>query len=132
MSTGSSRGTKRSKTSDDSDARFNLDDDDDDNEDEVHEPQRPIGRNKAKRAATSTTSGSNSSDKITQLVDTITDLSTTSKANLEYKMKKLDLRMQSQRLKDYKFYMTPHDHLTGIDLEVCMKMKEDIKMKYNL
>ena len=69
MSTDSSQGTKRSKTSDDSDARFNLDDDDDDNEDEAQEPQRPIGRNKAKRATMSTTTGSNADDKISQLVD---------------------------------------------------------------
>ena len=48
MSTGSSRGSKRSKTSDDSDARFYLVDDDD-NEDGIQEPQRPIGRTKAKK-----------------------------------------------------------------------------------
>jgi hypothetical protein len=131
MSTGSSRGTKRSKTSDDSDARFNLDDDDDDNEDEAQEPQRPIGRNKAKRATTSTTTGSNADDKITQLVDTITNLSNKVDSNLEYKMKKLDLKLSNQRMKDYNFFMTPHDHLTGIELEVTKKLKEEIKMKYN-
>ena len=71
---GSSRGTKRSKTSDDSDARFNLVDDDDNDEDAIQEPKRPIGRNKAKKASTSNTSGVNTDDKITRLVDTITSL----------------------------------------------------------
>ena len=68
MLTGSSRGTKRSKTSDDSDARFDLvddDDDDDDNEDDIQEPQRPIGRTKAKKASTNNTSRSNADDKLT-------------------------------------------------------------------
>ena len=64
MSTGSSRGTKRSKTSDDSDARFNLVDDDDNDEDAIQEPKRPIGRNKAKKASTSNTSGVNTDDKL--------------------------------------------------------------------
>ena len=49
-STGSSRGTKRSQASDDSDARFNLVDDDDNDEDVIQEPKRPIERNKAKKA----------------------------------------------------------------------------------
>ena len=71
MSTGSSRGTKRSKTSDDSDACFNLDDD---NEDEIQESQRSIGRTKVKKASTSNTSRSNADDKLTRLVDTITEL----------------------------------------------------------
>ena len=50
MSTGSSRDIKRSKTSDDSDARFNLVDDDD-NEYDIQEPDRPIGLTKEKRAS---------------------------------------------------------------------------------
>ena len=48
MSTGSSRGTKRNNTFDDSDARFNLVDDDD-NGDDIQEPERPIGRTKVKK-----------------------------------------------------------------------------------
>ena len=73
MSTGSSGGSKRSKTSYDSDARFHLVDDDH-NEDDIQEPQQPIGRNKARKTSTSNTSGSNASESITQLVDTITQL----------------------------------------------------------
>ena len=61
------------KTSDDSDAGFILVDDDD-NEDDIQEPERPIGRTKAKKASTSNTLGSNADDKLTQLVDTITEL----------------------------------------------------------
>ena len=56
-STGSSRGTKRNKTSDDADARFNLLDDDYNDEDAIQEPKRPIGRNKAKKTSTSNVRG---------------------------------------------------------------------------
>ena len=100
MSTGLSRGTKRSKTSEDSDACFNLVDD------KIQEPQRPIGRTKAKKASKSNTSGSNANDKLTRLVDTITELKDKVDSNLEYKMKKLDLKLSNQRMKDYKHRMT--------------------------
>ena len=131
MSTGSSRGTKRSKTSDDSDARFHLVDDDH-NEDDIQEPQRPIGRNKARKTSTSNASGSNAAESITQLVDTITQLKDKVNTNLEYKMKKLDLKLQSQRMKEYNFFITPHDHLTRTELEFTIKLKEEIRIKYNL
>ena len=51
MSTSSSRRTKRNKTSDDSDARFNLVDDDD-NEYDIQEPERPIRKTKTRRTHT--------------------------------------------------------------------------------
>ena len=80
------------------DARFNLVDDDD-NEDDIQEPERPIGRTNAKRASTTNTSGSNANDKLTRLVDTITELKDKADSNLEYKIKKLDLQLQIQRMK---------------------------------
>ena len=39
----------------------------------------------------------------------------------------IDLKYQAQRMKDYEFFVTPHDHLTGIELEVTKKLTEDIK-----
>ena len=87
MSTGSSRGTKRSKTFDDSDARFYLHDDDANDEDEIQEPKRSIEMNKAKEASTSNTSGVNTYDKVTRLVDTITTLMEKVDSNQEYKQK---------------------------------------------
>ena len=114
----------------DSDAHFHLVDDDH-NEDDIQEPQRPIGRNKARKTSTSNTSGLNASESITQLVDTITQLKDKVDTNLEYKMKKLDLKLQSQRMKEYNFFITSHDHLTGTELKVTKKLKEEIKMKHN-
>ena len=130
-STDTSRGSKRSKTSDDSDARFYQVDDDDNDEDEIQEPTRPIGRNKAKKASTSNTSGVNTDDKVTRLVDTITTLMEKVDSNQQYKQKKIDLKYQARRMKVYEFFVTPHDHLTGIELEVTKKLKEDIKKTYN-
>ena len=81
MSTGSSRGTKRSKTPDDTDVRFNLVDDDD-NEDDIQELERPIGRTKTKRGSMSNTLGSNADDNLTRLADTITELKDKVDSNL--------------------------------------------------
>ena len=110
---------------------FYLLDDDDNDEDEIQEPKRPIGRNKAKKTSTSNTSGVNTDDKITRLVDTKTTLMEKVDSNQEYRNKKIDLQYQAQRMKDYGFFVTPHDHLTGIELEVTKKLKEDIKKTYN-
>ena len=68
-------------------------------------------------------------DKLTRLVDTITELKDKVDSNLEYKMKKLDLQLQNQRMKEYKFFITPHDHLTETELEVTNALKEDIRKK---
>ena len=48
-------------------------------------------------------------------------------SNQEYRKKKIDLHYQAQRMKDYEFFITPHDHLTGTELEITKKLKEDIK-----
>ena len=95
------------------------------------EPEQPIGRTKAKRGSTSNTSGLNVDDKLTRLVDTISELKDKVDSNLDYKIKKLDLQLQNQCMKDYNVFISSHEHLTGPQLAATLALKEEIRTKYN-
>ncbi|KAJ9567578.1 hypothetical protein OSB04_003544 [Centaurea solstitialis] len=119
MSSTSSHSTKCTRTSESSVAHFG---DGDDDEDAVHflQPQRPIGRNKAKKALK--TIRGDASVEASHMYD-----SWNKQCNdkMEYKLKKLEhekplTTIEQQKLqvqldeifeRDLMFYTTPHDHL---------------------
>ena len=124
-----SRASKRSKTSEFSDAHFTVDDDEDD-EQEIQEPRRPIGRNKARNASTSNTTGSNLDDKFNCLLSEIKGFKDQYHVVDGYRMKKLENDIQKEERKDFEFFISSHDHLIGDALEATKKRKEKIK-KYD-
>ena len=70
QNTPTSRASTRSKTSKSSEAHFIVDDEQETRR-EIQGPRRPIGRNKAKNASTSNTTGSNLNDKFNCLLSEI-------------------------------------------------------------
>ncbi|KAJ9557867.1 hypothetical protein OSB04_012481 [Centaurea solstitialis] len=132
---------KRSKTSesstpttDASDAHgpFNVDDEDE-NEDEEERP-RPIGRNTARASASASTGGA-SREHVSELFRKLTMLNTTSRELLDQKRRDLDLRERDlmfreseaedkRKRRDYRFYISPHVHLSG-DMNFFKSMLSD-------
>ena len=49
----------------------------------------------------------------------------------EYRIEKLEIDIQKEKRKDYKFFISSHDHLTGDALEATKKRKEKMKKKYD-
>ena len=119
-----SRASKRSKTSESSDAHFTVDDDEDDEQEtreEIQEPRRPIGSNKAKKTSTSNMTGSNLNEKFNCLLSEIKGFKDQYHVTDEYRMKKLKIDLQKEERKDYEFFISPHDHLTGDTLEATKR-----------
>jgi hypothetical protein len=133
------RPSKRSKTPDSATGSssahtfFDLndvDDDDDDDEAIPTEPIRPVGRNKARRAASGST-GSGSKEKMSSLIGELSKIHTNNETLLEVRKRQLELQQADRKQKDFEFYLRPTDHLSGGALSNMMKMKEELRLKYN-
>ena len=98
QNTPTSRASKRNKTSESSDAH-----DEQETRGEIQEPRRPIGRNKAKNASTSNTTGSNPNDKFNCLLSEIKGFKDQYHVVDEYRMKKLENDIQKEERKDFEF-----------------------------
>ena len=144
---------KRSKTSSSaeqqsqgSDARcnINLNDIEEDAEEEPREVdprqqlQRPIGRDRAKKAAQSSSSGGrvDYTDTIQQMTTRLDGLLQTNQERLNHKkeiaQKRLELKQSRQQQRDFQFLTTDTSHLTGPELAMALQMKQQIREKYNL
>ncbi|KAJ9561810.1 hypothetical protein OSB04_006970 [Centaurea solstitialis] len=109
---------KRSRTTNESDARsnfVNLDTDSPSNP----ERTRPMGRNAARRAASSSTATA-SSEAVSMVATELGSLTTTNN-------RLIDAISQRQRSIDYKIYMKPHRHLEGLELEAALEEKERLR-----
>ncbi|KAJ9562490.1 hypothetical protein OSB04_007650 [Centaurea solstitialis] len=129
----SSRSTKRTRMSGSSDGHFGQDSD----EVEVPPPKRPVGRGKAKKALR----GGQSSTPTTELYESW-DRNLAEK--MDYKMKKLELdrkiaELEEKKLQlqlnaefeqDWAFCKTPHDHLSGLELQAVLKKKVVLRARH--
>ena len=119
---------KRSKTSEtptdspnESDARtttVNLDTD----SPSQTERTRPMGRNAARRAASSSTAPA-SSDSVSMVATSIGSLATTN-------TRLIDSLSARQRSIDFKTYMTPHRDLEGLELEAVLEEKKRLREQW--
>ncbi|KAJ9555229.1 hypothetical protein OSB04_009843 [Centaurea solstitialis] len=130
----SSRSTKRTRTSGSSDGHFGQDSD----EVEVPPPKRPVGRGKAKKALR----GGQSSTPTTELYESW-DRNLAEK--MDYKMKKLELdrkiaeleekklqlQLNAEYEQDWLFCKTPHDHLSGLELEAVLQKKAVLRARHD-
>ncbi|XP_022019968.1 uncharacterized protein LOC110920037 [Helianthus annuus] len=144
---------KRSKTSSSndhqstgSDARYqiNLNDTEEDLE-EPHEeadafqpPQRPVGRDRAKKAAQPSSSGvridyTETFEKVTNKLDGLLQTSQ-QRINLkkEHGDRKLKLKESRQKAIDLQILTSDTTNLTGAELALAEQMKQEIREKYNL
>ncbi|KAJ9567449.1 hypothetical protein OSB04_003415 [Centaurea solstitialis] len=125
---------KRSKTSEtdspgSSDAHtqyFNVDNDDDI---ETPERPRPLGRNAARRAGSTSMAGA-SSDNVTTLLEQLNAYNASNDTYIETMVRNADARYERQRSADFQIYMQPHDHLTGVALEVMLQENERMRKNH--
>ncbi|GJY20515.1 ribonuclease H-like domain-containing protein [Tanacetum coccineum] len=131
--------------------------DNEEEEEEVQEVQRPMGRDRAKKkgAASMASSTSGNEDLLDRLmVNEFVDLTQTHKekksknveAFIEIKKREVELRAQDIRMREaaerrqemtehhqeLQFYLQPHDHLSGLELEITLDLKRSIKEGWNL
>ncbi|KAJ9558271.1 hypothetical protein OSB04_012885 [Centaurea solstitialis] len=85
------------------------------------ERPRPMGQNAARRAGSSTTAASTES--VSNIATSLEAIAT----NVSSIMGSINNR---QRSVDLKTFMAPHDHLTGIQLQIMLEEKEIIAERY--
>ncbi|KAJ9564224.1 hypothetical protein OSB04_000190 [Centaurea solstitialis] len=85
------------------------------------ERPRPMGRNAARRAGSSTTA--TSSESVSNIANSLEAIAT----NVGSIMGSIN---NQQRTVDLKTFMEPHDHLTGIQLQIMLQEKEIIAERY--
>ena len=106
------------------------DDNDDDAEADPIVPTRPVGRNRGKRAS-STSTGTGSKKSVTTLLGELSEIHTKNDKLIEVRQKALELQASDRMEKDYEFYIWPTNHLSGSALSNTLRMKEEIRQKYN-
>ncbi|KAJ9565523.1 hypothetical protein OSB04_001489 [Centaurea solstitialis] len=83
---------------------------------------RPMGRNAARRAASSSTATA-SSEAVSMVATELGSLATTNS-------RLIDAISQRQRSIDYKIYMKPHRGLEGLELEATLEEKERLREQW--
>ncbi|KAJ9553665.1 hypothetical protein OSB04_017710 [Centaurea solstitialis] len=117
---------KRSKTSEtqtdspgDSDARTYTHLEDDEHRSQTERP-RPMGRNAARRAGSSSSTN-----------DTNTGMSTQVGALTHGITGLMDILKEKQRMTHFQFYTSPHNHLSGPILETTLREKARLRIEYD-
>ncbi|KAJ9555277.1 hypothetical protein OSB04_009891 [Centaurea solstitialis] len=120
---------------------FDVDDEDEyeDHDEEEEERPRPMGRNAARSLSGST--GAASTDRVSGLVSELSTLNYQNRELLDQRQKDFDLREkdlmfrvaeadEKRERRDYKFYVSPHGHLSGGALLTTLDIKEKLRQKY--
>jgi len=139
---------KRSKTSSSadqqsqgsgSDARCNIDLNEADEPGFEYFQERPIGRDKGKRASASNLGMPNYTDSFEKLGSRLEGLMDISQARTNMSKEKLDLKKEKLKIKkakekreDMMIITTDYSHLQGTDREIMENMKRDLKEKWGL
>ena len=156
MEEGIERPSKKSKTTSDetpnttsSDARVRFDLNDEDDEVQIEEPQRPMERDRAKRA--NQERSTNRDDVMAAVLEYVDRFNLENEKLLSVEQQKLQpakekteaakmkagaaiMRAEAAKKrelrKDREFFLSPHTHLSGEQLDFVLKQKEELRRQH--